>query len=64
MGSKTKTFDCVEMKRRAQETLRQEYEASRGEFASYCDFLEAKANASELAKAVRAKIARAGARHA
>ena len=64
MRGKQKTFDCVEMKRRAQRTLREEYEARQREFVSYCDFLEAKANESELAKVVRAKITRAGARRA
>lgn len=53
----TKTFDCVEMKRQAQKKLKDEYEARKGEFSSYCDFLKAKAEKSELAKAVRAKIA-------
>ena len=53
----TKTFDCVEMKRAAQKALRDEYEQRKGEFSSYHDFLKAKAEKSELAKAVRAKIA-------
>ena len=56
---KKKAFDCVEMKRRAQEKLRAEYEARKEEFDDYYDFLEAKANESELGKLVRAKIARA-----
>lgn len=41
MGRKTKTFDCVEMKHRAQEKLRAEYEARREEFGSYSEFLAA-----------------------
>jgi hypothetical protein len=40
MAAKTKTFDdCVEMKREAQRRLRAEYEARRGEFASYIEFI-------------------------
>ena len=39
MGTKAKTFDCVEMKHRAQEKLRAEYEARREEFDSYSEFL-------------------------
>ncbi len=31
MGTKTKTFDCVEFKRRAQERLMAEYEARKAE---------------------------------
>lgn len=59
---KEKTFDCVEMKRKAQEKLRTEYEARKDEFDSYFDFLEAKADESELGKFIRAKIARAKAK--
>ena len=44
MATKPKTFDCVEMKHRAQEKLRAEYEARRDEFASYSEFLEATIN--------------------
>ncbi len=39
MGTKAKTFDCVQMKHRAQEKLRAEYEARREEFDSYSEFL-------------------------
>ncbi len=55
---KSKSFDCVEMKRRAQERLRAQYEARRDEFESYWDFLEKKAKESEFARAIRAKAAR------
>lgn len=44
MGTKAKTFDCVEMKHRAQQKLRAEYEARRGEFGSYSEFLAATIN--------------------
>ena len=59
MGVKTKTFDCVEWKRRAQEKLRAEYQARKDEFPSEIAFLKAKAEQSEIAKVIRAKIARA-----
>ncbi len=59
MVARTKTFDCVEFKHRAQEKLMAEYEARKDEFASEIEFLNWKAERSELAKAVRAKIARA-----
>ncbi len=59
MGTKTKTFDCVEWKDRAQEKLLAEYEARKDEFPSIVEFLNAKAEESETARIVRAKIARA-----
>ena len=59
MRTKTKTFDCVEFKRQAQKRLRDEYEARKDEFESFVDFINRTANESELAKAIRAKIARA-----
>ncbi len=59
MGTKTKTFDCVEMKRQAQARLRAEFESRKSEFESYFDFLQWKADNSEIAKRGREKIARA-----
>lgn len=56
MATRAKTFDCVKMKREAQEKLRKEYEARRSEFSSYAEFVSSKANESELARAVRAKM--------
>ena len=58
MATKTKTFDCVEMKRRAQEKLRAEYQARKSEFSSVVDFLNAKAEASTTRKALRLKTAK------
>jgi hypothetical protein len=46
MATKTKAFDCVEMKDRIQAELLAEYESRKQEFSSYDDFLEAKANES------------------
>lgn len=56
MATKPKTFDCVEMKRRAQEEIMAEYEARRGEFASYSEFLEATIRESPWASAVWKKF--------
>jgi hypothetical protein len=39
--SKAKTFDCVEMKNRIQAQILAEYEARKGEFASFSEFLRA-----------------------
>jgi hypothetical protein len=52
MLRKTKTFDCVEMKNRIQAARLAEYEARKGEFASYIDFINARVKDSELAKIV------------
>jgi hypothetical protein len=41
MTTKPKTFDCVEMKRKAQEEISAQWEARKEEFASYGAFLEA-----------------------
>jgi len=46
---KDKTFDCVEMKNRIQAERLAEYEARKGEFASYLDFINARVKKSELA---------------
>jgi hypothetical protein len=50
MSTKTKTFDCVEMKNRIQAERLAEYDARKGEFASYVDFINARVKDSELAK--------------
>jgi hypothetical protein len=55
MPTDIKRFDCVEMKRRAQEKLQAEFAQRRAEFASYVDFLNAKAKESEMARIFRAK---------
>jgi hypothetical protein len=46
MTAKTKEFDCVEMKDRIQAELQAEFTTRKNEFASYADFLEAKAGES------------------
>ena len=55
MPTKTKTFDCVEMKNRIQAERLAEYESRKGEFASYVDFINARVKDSELMKVVRKK---------
>ena len=50
MLTKTKTFDCVEMKNRIQAERLAEYESRKGEFASYVDFINARVEDSELFK--------------
>ena len=52
---RTKTFDCVEMKRQAQERLIQEYESRKGDFESYVDFLNSTADSDPLVMAFREK---------
>ena len=51
-----KTFDCVEMKHRAQEKLRAEYEARKHEFSSYSEFVTAKVKESPWASAMWKKF--------
>ena len=50
MVTKTKTFDCVEMKNRIQAQRLAEYEAHKGEFGSYIDFVNARVKKSRLWK--------------
>jgi len=45
------------MKRKAQERLAAEYESAKGKYSCLVDFLNAKADQSELAGKIRAKIA-------
>lgn len=47
MTTKTKTFDCVAMKQQAQRELMKEYEARRGEFSSYAEFLRVTSQENE-----------------
>jgi len=47
------------MKNRIQKDLMREYESRKGEFASYADFVVAKADESEEIRAWRAGIAQA-----
>ena len=56
MTTKAKTFDCVAFKREVQEKLRLEYEARKGEFNSFFDFLDAKVQESEWARRMMQKF--------
>jgi hypothetical protein len=58
MASKKKKFDCVQMKNQIQRELRQEYEASKAQFTSYVDFLNATADESEEIRIFRDKVAK------
>ena len=53
MSTKTKTFDCVEMKNRIQAERLAEYESRKDEFASYLDFINARVKDSELMQIVQ-----------
>ncbi|MFC1736445.1 hypothetical protein ACFL1X_10015 [Candidatus Hydrogenedentota bacterium] len=59
MGTKTKVFDCVEMKRRIQSDLRKEYESRKTEFSSYADFINCAARDSDEIRAFREKMSAA-----
>ena len=56
MATKTKTFDCVEFKRQAQQKLRAEYEARKDEFDSFFGFLDAKARESEWVRRIEKNL--------
>ncbi len=60
MADGKKTFDCVEMKREAQRRIRAEYEARKGEFASYSEFLNATARESAWCSSIARKFSKAG----
>ena len=47
MTTKPKMFDCVEMKRRAQEEILADWESRKHEFPSYGAFFEATVQESE-----------------
>ena len=57
MATKTKTFDCVEMKNRIQAQRLAEYEARKAEFDSYIDFVNARVKRSPVWKALVKKSA-------
>jgi len=57
MGTKTKTFDCVEFKRQIQRRLREEYQARSGEFESYVDFINARVGEDQWARRMWDKFA-------
>lgn len=56
MAIKSKTFDCVQMKRKAQEALLEEFASRREEFTTLTDFLNAKVSESDWASGIWAKF--------
>ena len=56
MATKTKAFDCVEMKNRIQAERMAEYESRKDEFPSFLGFVRAKARESEWVRQVRKKF--------
>ena len=57
MPIKNKTFDCVEMKHDIQRKLVEEFEARRGEFDSYADFIRQTTEADPWIQAFWARAA-------
>jgi hypothetical protein len=51
-----KTFDCVEMKRRAEKRLLEEYEAHRDEYPSFAAFVRDRARNSEAVQDLRRRL--------
>ncbi len=58
MTMKAKTFDCVSMKTKAQVEIAAEWEARKGEFSSYGEFLEATVKESDWGRRVWEKLHR------
>jgi len=56
MTTKIKTFDCVEMKNRIQAEMLAEYDACKDKYASFVDFVKARAEQSEWVQRMRKKI--------
>ena len=56
MATKTKTFDCVEMKNGIQAQRMAEYEALKDEYPSFVDFVKARADKSEWVRQMRRKL--------
>ncbi len=61
MATKTKAFDCVEMKERIQAELLAEYEARKNEFPSFAQFLQRRNERDEWVAKARAKLQNRGA---
>jgi len=57
METKKERFDCVAFKREAQQRLMKEFEARRDEFATYADFINAKAEEGTRSQAWLKKFA-------
>lgn len=58
MATIPKAFDCVEMKRQAQDNISAEWERRKDEFPSYGEFLEAGIRESKWGRNLWERIAR------
>ena len=58
MPTKTKIFDCVEMKNRIQAQVLAEYEGRKDEFASFAEFLKARNEENAWVRNARARLTR------
>ena len=56
---KTKTFDCVEMKRRIQADLMAEYQSRKDQFSSFADFIHKTAASDFKIRAFQEKVSQA-----
>jgi hypothetical protein len=56
---KIKTFDCVEMKRRIQADLMDEYESRKDQFSSFADFIHKTAALDFKIRAFQEKVSQA-----
>lgn len=56
MATKTKTFDCVEMKRKAQEEIMAQWSKRKHEFSSYGEFLETEIKESQWGRRIWKKL--------
>ena len=52
MTNKKKLFDCVEIKQKAQQEIMQDYEARKGEFSSYSEYLKTRVKESDWASSM------------
>jgi hypothetical protein len=53
MAKKRKAFECVKMKHDIQAKIMAEYEARKGEFSSFVDFINTRANESPWTRKMR-----------
>ena len=56
MATRTKSFDCVEMKDHIQAQLLAEYEASKDKCPSFVEFLRSRNDQNEWVRKARAKF--------
>ena len=56
METKKKAFDCVEFKAQAQRRLMAEFQARRGEFRDYADFINVTAEQDPRVRALRQRL--------